>query len=225
MIPPLIVERALDAGLDLIAITDHNASANAGAVIEAARGTGLKVMPGIELQTREEVHLLCLFDSLEALETWQSQVDAVLPNLRNRPDTLGEQFVVDAAGDFVRREERLLLISANIALEDAIARVNALGGMAIPAHIDRPANGLIAQLGFVPPQLNAAALEISPNVSCSAARARFHLPEGVALIRSSDAHWLDAMGTAVTQFEIEGARSIEHIAQALKETAFKIRDT
>ncbi len=224
MIPPLIVERALDAGLDLIAITDHNASANAGAVIDAARATGLKVLPGIELQTREEVHLLCLFDSLEALAIWQSEVDTALPNLRNRAETLGEQFVVDAAGDFVQREERLLLVSANIALEDAAARVKTLGGIAIPAHIDRPANGLIALLGFVPPQLSAAALEISPNISCAAARARFHLPADAALIRSSDAHWLDAIGSAVTEFELEGGRSVEHIAQALREKRYKVRD-
>ena len=222
MIPPLIVERALDAGLDLIAITDHNASANAGAVIDAARNTGLKVLPGIELQTREEVHLLCLFDSLEQLTSWQSQVDAALPALRNRAETLGEQFVVDAAGDFVRREERLLLVSANIALEDAAARVGALGGIAIPAHIDRPANGLIALLGFVPPQLNAIALEISPNISCDAARARFHLSEDAALIRSSDAHWLDAIGSATTEFEIAGTRDIAGLQGALREKRFKL---
>jgi predicted metal-dependent phosphoesterase TrpH len=104
MIPPLIVEHALDAGLDLIAITDHNASANAGAVMEAARKTGLKVLSGMELQTREEVHLLCLFDTLEQLTTWQSEVDRALPDLLNRAETLGEQFVVDAAGDFVDRK-------------------------------------------------------------------------------------------------------------------------
>jgi PHP family Zn ribbon phosphoesterase len=221
MIPPLIVERALDAGLDLIAITDHNASANAGAVIDAARSTGLKVLPGMELQTREEVHLLCLFDSLEQLTTWQAEVDRALPNLRNRAETLGEQFVVNAAGDFVRREERLLLISADIALEDAVARVNALGGMAIPAHIDRPANGLIALLGFVPPQLNAVALEISPNISTDAARARFHLADA-AVIRSSDAHWLDAVGSAATEFEIEGPRDVAGLRSALREKRYRI---
>ena len=222
MIPPLIVECALDHGLDLIAITDHNASANVDAVIQASHGTGLKVLPGMELQTREEVHLLCLFDSLGALETWQSQVDTVLPNLRNRPDTLGEQFVVDAAGDFMRREERLLLISANIALEDAVTRVNALGGMAIPAHIDRPANGLIALLGFVPSQLNAVALEISPNISCDAACLKFHLPEGAPLIRSSDAHWLDAIGSATTEFELERTRDVASLRNALREKKFKV---
>jgi PHP family Zn ribbon phosphoesterase len=217
MIPPLIVERALSAGLDLIAITDHNASANAGAVIDAARGTGLKVLPGIELQTREEVHLLCLFDTLEQLAAWQIEVDRTLPHLHNRAETLGEQFVVDAAGDFVRREERLLLVSANIVLENAVARVKALGGIAIPAHIDRPANGLIALLGFVPPLLSVAALEISPNVSRDAARARFHLPEDAALIRSSDAHWLDALGSAYVELDLEGSRSLTSLTRAFQD--------
>ncbi len=221
MIPPLIVARALDAGLDLIAITDHNASANVAAVMDAARGSAVKVLPGIELQTREEVHLLCLFDSLEPLTTWQAEIDRALPNLRNRAEMLGEQFVVDAAGDFVRREERLLLVSANLTLEDAVTRVNALGGMAIPAHIDRPANGLIALLGFVPPALAVAALEISSSISAEVARARFHLPGDRALIHASDAHWLAAMGSGVTELEL-GARSVAELARALKEKRFSI---
>jgi 3',5'-nucleoside bisphosphate phosphatase len=217
MIPPLIVERALQAGLDLIAITDHNASANAAAVIDAAQGTGLKVLPGIELQTREEVHLLCLFDTLEQLAAWQMQVDEALPAVPNRAEILGEQFVVDAAGDFVRREERLLLVSANIGLENAAARVRALGGLAIPAHIDRPANGLIALLGFLPPGLCIAALELSPCVSCRAARARFHLPEDTALIRSSDAHWLDAIGSAGVELDLEGSRCLSGLTCAFQD--------
>jgi hypothetical protein len=193
--------------------------------MEAARTTGLKVLPGMELQTREEVHLLCLFDTLEQLTLWQVEVDRALPDLKNRAETLGEQFVVDAAGDFVRREERLLLVSAHLALEDAAARVHALGGLAIPAHIDRPANGLIALLGFVPPGLNVPALEISPNISVDDARARFHLPGGVPLIRSSDAHWLDAIGSGVTEFELVGARDVAGLARALRRQEFKIRNS
>ena len=223
MIPPLIVERALEAGLDLIAITDHNASYNAGAVIEAARGTSLKVLPGMELQTREEVHLVCLFDALEPLNTWQTEVNCALPNLPNRPETLGEQFVVDAAGDFMRREERLLLVSANLSLEDAVARVNALGGMAIPAHIDRPANGLIALLGFVPPGLDVSALEISPRMSAPMAREKFRLPNDLALIQSSDAHWLDMLGSAPTEFEVE-TRNVACLRRALIERRYAIQN-
>ncbi len=223
MIPPLIVERALQAGLDLIAIADHNASANAAAVMDAARGTGLRVLPGMELLTREEVHLVCLFDTLEQSAAWQFEVDRALPNLRNRAEALGEQFVVDAAGDFVRRDERMRSIAANIALERAVARVDALGGLAIPAHIDRPAYGLIPTLGFFPPGLNVVAAELSRRISAAEARRRFRLPENIALIRASDAHWLDAIGSAVTEFELE-TRSVESLRRALKGKRFVIRD-
>jgi hypothetical protein len=224
MIPPLIVERALDEHLDLIAITDHNASANVPAVIDAARHTGLKVWAGMEWQTREEVHVLCLFDTVRQLRALQAMLDLALPNLPNRPDTLGEQFVVDAAGDFVRREERLLLLSAQITLEDLVAQVNALGGMAIPAHIDRVENGLIPLLGFVPIGLFVPALEISPNISASVARAKFHLPEQLAVVRGSDAHWLDAIGSAVTELEFEGTRSVANVARTLREKRYAIQN-
>jgi 3',5'-nucleoside bisphosphate phosphatase len=92
-----------------------------------------------------------------------------------------------------------------------------LGGIAIPAHVDRPANGLIALLGFVPPRLSVAALEISPNVSCDAARAQFHLPEDVALIRSSDAHWLDALGSAYVELDLEGPRCLTGLTRAFQD--------
>ena len=86
MIPPLIVQKALEKNIDLIAITDHNTSANVGAVQKAAQGTGLTVLPGMEIQSREDVHLLTLFETLEALAAWQKEVDASLPDLPNEPD-------------------------------------------------------------------------------------------------------------------------------------------
>jgi hypothetical protein len=224
MIPPLIVERALEQHLDLIAITDHNASANVQAVLDAARNTGLKVWAGMELQTREEVHVLCLFDTVRQLRALQAELDLALPNLPNAPDKFGEQFIVDAAGDFVAREERLLLISAAITLEAVVREVNALHGIAIPAHIDRVENGLIPLLGFVPPELAVPALEISPNVSASDARAKFRLPDHLAVIRGSDAHWLDAIGSAVTELDLEGTRSVANVARALHEGRYKISD-
>jgi predicted metal-dependent phosphoesterase TrpH len=88
MIPPLIVQEALERGIRLIAITDHNATGNIRAVMEAAQGTDLTVLPGMELQTREEVHLLCLFETLEQAETWQKVVDVALPERSNKPDFL-----------------------------------------------------------------------------------------------------------------------------------------
>jgi predicted metal-dependent phosphoesterase TrpH len=199
MIPPLIVEQAISQGIELLAITDHNASANAGAVMQAALGTGLIVLPGMELQTREEVHLLCLFDTLEQLAAWQSLVDGLLPDVPNRAEFFGEQFVVDATGEFIRREERLLLNSVNIDLEDAASQVRALGGLAIPAHINRKANGLMEMLGLLPPGFEA--LEISRHITAAGAREKYPQIGDVALMQNGDVHHLDDF-LGVMEFEL-----------------------
>jgi 3',5'-nucleoside bisphosphate phosphatase len=162
MIPPLIVRRALELGLALIGIADHNCAANAAAVIEAARDTSLTVLPGMEVQTREEVHMLCVFDTLEQVEDWQRTVDAALPGLPNREDFFGAQYVVDATGAHRYTEERLLATSTSLSVEQVAAGVEALGGLCIPAHIDRPSFSILSNLGFIPPGLPVAGLEISP---------------------------------------------------------------
>ncbi len=191
MIPPLIVQAALSKGINLIAVTDHNASANVSAVQKAAADTGLVVLPGLELQTREEVHLLCLFDTLGQLETWQTIVDERLPALENNVEFFGEQFVVDETGEFIRRETRLLLTSANLSLTEAIEGVTRLEGLAIPAHVDRKAFGLIANLGFVPTDVMIEALEISRHLKPQEATSRFPQLVGFPLIQSGDAHRLE----------------------------------
>ena len=192
MIPPLIVREAVEKGINLIAITDHNSSANVEAVQKAAKGTGLEVLPGIELQTREEVHLLCIFDNLAQLETWQKQVDDRLPARENDIEHFGEQFVVDENGEFLRREPRLLSTSANISLKQAVGDVSELGGVAIPAHVNRRAFGLITNLGFVPPDLPVDALEISRHIDPSQARDNLLL-RGFTLIQNGDVHRLDEL--------------------------------
>ena len=161
MIPPLIVQEALARGITLIAITDHNASANVAAVQTAAAGSGLTVLPGMELQTQEEVHVLCLFETLEQLLTWQEVVDRHLPALENKADFFGEQFVVDASGDFIRRETRLLLTSSTLSIDTVFQQVQAMGGLVIPAHIDRKAFGLLTILGLIAPEWPIEALETS----------------------------------------------------------------
>jgi hypothetical protein len=163
--------------------------------MEAARGTELTVLPGMELQTKEEVHLLCLFDTLEQMETWQKIVDEHLPDMPNNIEIFGEQFVVDASGDFLRREERLLLNSTRLGLEEAAKEVQSIGGLPIPAHVDRKANGLIEILGLIPPGF--AALEISRHISPALARQKYRQIGGLPLIQSGDVHYLDGFIGAV----------------------------
>jgi PHP family Zn ribbon phosphoesterase len=212
MIPPLIVQEALERGIRLIAITDHNSTGNIRAVMEAAQGTDLTVLPGMELQTREEVHLLCLFETIEQAETWQKVVDAILPDRSNNPEFFGEQFIVDASGDFIRREERLLIISAEIGLDEAAAQVHALGGFAIPAHVDRKAFSLIANLGLVPPGFEA--LEISRHLKPAEATTRYPQIRGYPLIQNGDVHRLEEF-LGACEFHIE-APTLGEICMALK---------
>ncbi|HVN81442.1 MAG TPA: PHP domain-containing protein [Terriglobia bacterium] len=214
MTPLLIVRRASQLGLGIIGITDHNACLNAGAVMQAVQGTGISVLPGMELQTREEVHMLCLFDSLERCWQWQDEVWAKLPGLENREEVFGPQFVVDASGDWVRTEPRLLSTSADISIEAATARVHELGGAAIPCHVDRPSFSLLANLGFIPPGLEADALEVTVQFRPEKNPTLWGKLEGRPLVVSGDAHRLQDV-QARTTLTVEEA-VIPEILQAFR---------
>ena len=193
MLPELIVERAQELGLTLIAVTDHNSAENVASVLQAAEGTGITVLPGMELQTQEEVHLLCLFDTLEQATAWQAVVYAHLPPLKNKPQVFGQQVVLSADGEPLGYNERLLISSAFFSVEEAVGRVREMGGLCIPAHVDRPAYSIIANLGFIPPDLGLRGVEISQLVTQKEARARFPQLAGYSLIANGDAHRLKDM--------------------------------
>lgn len=214
MIPPLIVQTAVEHGIELIAITDHNASENVPAVIKAAEGLNLTVLPGMELQTEEEVHSLCLFDTMAQLEQLQKLVDEKLPGLKNNADFFGEQFIVDETGDFIKRKEQLLITSTSLSLNEAYQFVTNLGGLFIPAHINRQAFGLIYHLGFVPEDIPWDALELSRHITPTEAIAAYPQLKDIPLIQSGDVHYLsDFLG--VNLFTIEKP-SIAEIKLALK---------
>jgi len=194
MLPKFIVERAQALGLRVIAVTDHNSAENAAAVINAARGTGITVLPGMEVQTREEVHILALFDTLEQVASWQEQVYASLPPLKNDGAVFGEQVLLDADGEPVGYLDRLLLTSTTLSVEEIVQRVSGLNGLCIPAHVDRPAYSIISNLGFIPPELNVVGVEISHNVGPVEARGRFPQLKRYGLVGSGDAHRLQDMG-------------------------------
>jgi len=187
----LIIAEALERGINLIAITDHNASANIEAVMLAGRQVDITVLPGMEVQTREEVHVLCLFDTLKQIAAWQKIVDDHLPALQNDPEHFGSQFVVDQTGDFIREEPRLLLCSTSLSLDKTVQQVHDLGGLAIPAHVNRKAFGLIENLGFIPPDIAFDAIEVSKHTTPEAFVSSQRLPVKLPIIQSGDVHRLD----------------------------------
>jgi PHP family Zn ribbon phosphoesterase len=214
MIPPLIVERAQRLGLGMIAITDHNACFNVEAVMKAAAERGLHVFAGMELQTLEEVHLLCLFDTLAQCLSWQEEVFGRLPPLFNQEEFFGAQFVVDATGEWIRTEERLLATSAGIPLEEAVSKVHRLGGLAVPAHVDRPSFSILSNLGFLPESLEADALEVTHRFLPLEGFSKWPEMKRYSLIMDGDAHRLSEMRNR-TLFQIQGP-AMEEISLAFR---------
>ena len=198
MLPEFIVERAEELGLQIVAVTDHNSAENAAAVIRAAQGTGVTVLPGMEVQTREEVHVLTLFDTLEQVAGWQKQVYASLPPLKNDESFFGEQLVLDADGEPAGYLDRLLLTSTSFSVEEVVQRVSSLNGLCVPAHVDHTAYSIISNLGFIPPDLDVLGVEISSNIGPVQARERFPQLARYSLVANGDAHCLRDMARRTT---------------------------
>ena len=157
MLPPLIIEAVIERGINLIAITDHNATANIAAVQEAAIGSDITILAGMEIQTREEVHSLCLFDTLEQVQALQHMVDQHLSSGKNNPEFFGNQLIVDRDGEFLQEEDRMLISSISLSIEQTCEAVHQLDGIFIPAHVNRKTFGLFENLGFVPENLEVVA--------------------------------------------------------------------
>lgn len=193
MTPHHIVMRAAQYGVDAVAITDHNASANAAAAVEAAKNYGVKVFPGMEVECREEAHIVVLFDTLEQLAAWQKIVDSNMSGLKNNAERFGAQFIVDDDDNFIAEEERMLLGPLKLSAAEVIQKVNAMGGMAIAAHVDRPSYSLLMQLGFLPSDMGLAAAEISHAGIRELKEQKLKLAlGGLNYVTDSDAHMMDS---------------------------------
>ena len=209
MTPGAIVRMALQRGIDLIAICDHNASENVTAVSRLAAGHGVRVLPGMELTTTEEVHVLALFDTPGPLAVLQRAVYRALPD-----NPAAEQLIMNERDEVIGHNRRLLLDATSMPLAQALRRIHRLGGIAIAAHVDRPGFSILGQLGYIPAGTRFDALEISSRHTPAAARQRLgHRIAGYPLVTSSDAHNPAAVGTAVTSMRLH-APTVQEIRMA-----------
>ncbi len=199
MSPRNIARRARERGLDIIAICDHNSADNVAAVRRAAERVGLEVFGGMEITTREEVHLLALFggDQHDQLLRLQGIVYEQLEGA-GRWRHVREQVLASEDDEVLGFNPRPLVSATRLSLEQTVEIVHVLGGLAIASHIDREAFGLLGHLGFVPPGLALDAVEISSQPSGDQARQISSLP--YPFIASSDAHFLEEIGRAGVTF-------------------------
>jgi predicted metal-dependent phosphoesterase TrpH len=214
MTPRAIVDRALRQGLDAISICDHNSARNAGACIRAASGSKLLVIPGLEITTSEEVHILGLFDNPEDADSAQDEIYARLYGL-NDENAIGVQAVVNEFDEVEDIDDRLLIGATTLSSERVIKLIHSLGGLAVASHVDRSGFGIFSQLGFIPPGLELDALEVSPRTGFDEVRLKYRQAKGYPLITSSDAHYLDDIGAGYTEALLEKV-SFEEIALALR---------
>lgn len=202
-----IIEYAKKAGLDMIGICDHNSGENVCAMKKASMRKGLAVIPGVEVTSREEVHILGLFNSEDELNSLQ---DIIYENLPGESDeeAFGPQLVVDEYGNVVGKNSRLLIGATTLSIEQIVDAIHRLAGLAIASHIDRQRFSLVGQLGFIPKDLKLDALEIS---NPSSIEKKYDYP----VVISSDAHFLEDIGRNSTCFMIEEI-SLAEIGQALR---------
>jgi len=214
MSPATIVIEAVNKGINLIAICDHNSSENSGAVIEASKGKKVTVLPGIEVTSKEEVHICALFNYIDDALEMQT---LIYDNLEGENDdtAFGMQVVMDAEGCGLNLNHRLLIGATNLSVEKIVDAIHSLNGLAIAAHIDREGFGMIGQLGFIPPELGLDALEISPNMKIEEARLRFSEYQKYPFLCSSDAHYPDDIGRGATSLLLEKA-SFKELRMALR---------
>lgn len=202
MSPRAIVKRALQIGLDSIAVCDHNSCENVAALQSAARNTDLVALAGIEVTSQEEVHVLGLFDREEEARKLQEVVYANLPG-ENDEETFGHQVVVNEEEEVVCFNKKLLIGATTLSLEKIVDLIHSLNGLAVASHVDREAFSVMGQLGFIPPEVDLDALEFSPRVTREEVTKRFPQTGDYPLITSSDAHHLDDIGRSSTTFLIE----------------------
>ena len=214
MSPRGIVSAALSKGIDMIAVCDHNSAENAAAVIEASRQTNLTVLPGMEVTSKEEVHILGLFGTPDDAARMQMLVYEHLEG-QNDAETFGMQVVVEADGTVAGFNDKLLIGATDLSLERVVGAIHDHNGLTIAAHIDREGFGILGQLGFIPPDLDLDALEVSSRVSLADAAATFAECSGYTFMRSSDAHVLDAIGSGTTPLMMKDA-SFDDLKMALK---------
>lgn len=207
MLPVNILSRARGLGLNAIGIADHNSAENIAPMKSAADRSGIGLVMGMEINSSEDVHILAYFDKLSELLEMQAYVYQHLTEL-NDGGVYGEQVVVDDKSEPVRLNERLLIGSATLSAEQITSKIHELNGLAVAAHIDREAYGIIGQLGFIPVGLKLDAVEISSGTFRD-------IPAGLGVITGSDAHVLADIGKNTAEFIVE-EMSISEMRKALR---------
>ncbi len=202
MTPYNLVNMAKVMGLDILALTDHNSSLNCPAAAKAARQAGIAFIPGMELTTSEEVHVVYLFPEVEAALEFSSYVSQHMPKIKNRLDLFGEQLIMDDGDGVLGSEENLLSTASFISIGETAALADRFGGVCYPAHVDRPSFSVTANLGSFDKSWGFKCAELSRFADEDKLKGDHPLLRSMRLLRASDAHCLENIAACITTLEL-----------------------
>lgn len=185
-----IVNMAVLKGLDVIALTDHNSSKNCPAFLKVAKSAGIRAIPGMEINTSEEIHAVCLFPDIEKAMAFDEYVFSTLPPVKNRPSVFGDQILVDEEDNPVGTVDKLLITASGVSLSELPHLMKEYGGIFFPAHADKSANSLLAVLGAVPEDVDFPFYEVWHIGLYDKLTENYPLLKGLPWLHNSDAHYL-----------------------------------
>ena len=218
MTPNNIVNMALIKELDCIAVTDHNSCGNVKAVMDAARDTGLLIIPGMEVETAEEVHMLCLFPDINSAFLIWKKVEENLLDIPLKEKIFGRQVFYNENDEETGYYDKLLITATKIDLYTLFRLVRDVGGVAIPAHVDRGSNSILSNLGLIPPDLDINLVEFSRMAEPESYLLKHQklFPKNVRYLCNSDAHYLGDINERKHYLRIDGPAEAWAVIEKLK---------
>ncbi|QSX06201.1 PHP domain-containing protein [Sedimentibacter sp. zth1] len=206
MTPNNIANMALIKGLNFIAVTDHNSVNNSKAVEIVANKLGLNTLCGMEITTREEIHLLSYFKNYEDAKVVSDLIYESLPNIRNKPEYFGEQNIYNEYDEIIGTVDKLLLSASKYTLNEISNLVFKYDGIIVPAHVNKLNNGILGVLGFFPSDLKCNFIEIYKN---NVNNDNKLLNESAyKVLYNSDAHYLKDISEPINYIYIDKNKSI-----------------
>lgn len=203
MSPRELMKKVRDKGIEIIAVTDHNSCANSRVYEVAAREFGLTYIYGLEVQSAEEIHSVALFNSADNACAFSRQLYESLLPITNDPEHFGDQVVIDINNNIKRYVKKALINSSVWSLETIYTKVHQFGGFFFPSHVDVLPYSLLGQLGFIPSNLDISALGITAECKVQELYKEYPFLQDYTLIRNSDAHYLQDVGSGISHFYLE----------------------
>jgi PHP family Zn ribbon phosphoesterase len=215
MTPGNLVAMAKIKGLDVIALTDHNSCLNCPAALHHGEQHDIIVIPGMELCTSEEVHVVCLFPDLSSALAFDKYVYERLLPIENNEQIFGKQQILDKDDNQIGSARNLLINATDISFDDAFHLVESFGGVAFPAHINKSSTSLLSNLGFIPPDSVFKSAEVKNMEDLHELQQNHPYLLECNILFNSDAHYLENINEPIHTLLTQSS-SIADILQTIR---------